>query len=101
MGKDPTNRTSTDFTIGVYPLLIDETCWLLAADFDKETWKEDTTAFLEICHIHNVPASLERSRSGNGGHVWVFFSEPIPARLARHLGSYLLFLEILSGPVGQ
>ena len=90
MGIDPSTRTSKDFTIGVYPLLVDETCWFLAADFDKDTWTEDVTAFLETCHAHNVPAILERSRSGNGGHVWMLFSEPIPARLARRLGSYLL-----------
>ena len=90
MGIDPSTRTSKDFTIGVYPLLVDETCWFLAADFDKDTWAEDVTAFLEICHAHNVPVILERSRAGNGGHVWGFFSEPIPARLARRLGSYLL-----------
>ena len=98
LGIEPSARTSRDFTIGVYPLLADETCWFLAADFDKETWKEDVTAFLEICHTHNVPAILERSRSGNGGHVWVFFSEPIPARLARRLGSYLLTQTMESRP---
>jgi hypothetical protein len=51
---------------------------------------EDVAAFLETCQAHNVPAFLERSRSGNGGHVWIFFSELIPASLARRLGSYLL-----------
>jgi superfamily II DNA or RNA helicase len=90
MGIDPSATNTKDFTIGVYPLLVDETCWFLAADFDKDTWMEDVTAFLETCHTHNVPAVLERSRSGNGGHVWIFFSEPIPAYLARKLGSYIL-----------
>ena len=90
MGFDPSATSTKDFTIGVYPLLVDETCWFLAADFDKDTWMEDVTAFLETCQTHNVPAVLERSRSGNGGHVWIFFSEPIPASLARRLGSYLL-----------
>jgi superfamily II DNA or RNA helicase len=90
MGFDPSANSPKDFTIGVYPLLDDETCWFLAADFDKDTWKEDVIAFLETCQVHNVPAILERSRSGNGGHVWIFFSEPIPASLARRLGSYLL-----------
>jgi len=98
MGIDPSARTAKDFTIGIYPLLVDETCWFLAADFDKNTWKEDVTAFLEICHAHNVAAILERSRSGNGGHVWIFFSEPIPARLARRLGSYLLTRSMESRP---
>ena len=90
MGFDPSTTSRKDFTIGVYPLLVDKTCWFLAADFDKDTWKEDVVAFLEMCQVHNVPAVLERSRSGNGGHVWIFFSEPIPASLARRLGSYLL-----------
>jgi len=90
MGIDPSATNARDFTIGVYPLLVDETCWFLAVDFDKVTWMEDVSAFLEICHAHNEPAVLERSRSGNGGHVWIFFSEPIPATLARKLGSYIL-----------
>jgi len=76
--------------IGIYPLRKDETCCFLAIDFDKEGWKEDAAAFLEICKLNNVPAALERSRSGNGGHVWIFFSEAIPASVARNLGSYLL-----------
>jgi len=90
MGIDPSATNARDFTIGVYPLLVDETCWFLAVDFDKVTWMEDVSAFLETCHAHNEPAVLERSRSGNGGHVWIFFSEPIPATLARKLGSYIL-----------
>ncbi len=76
--------------LGVYPLLTDETCWFLAADFDKEGWKEDSTFFLETCRSMNVPAHLERSRSGKGGHVWIFFEEPVPAGLARKLGCALL-----------
>jgi len=62
-----------------YPLLQDETCWFLAVDFDKETWQRDATAFLAVCCELNVPAALERSRSGNGGHVWIFFDQAIPA----------------------
>jgi len=76
--------------IGLYPLRQDETCYFLAIDFDKEGWKENAAAFLEICKLNNVPAALERSRSGNGGHVWIFFSEVVPAFVARNLGSYLL-----------
>ncbi len=77
-------------TIGVYPMLHDETCWFLVADFDKQNWQSDVLTILEVCKHYQVPASLERSRSGNGGHIWVFFSEPIPASLARQLGSMLL-----------
>ncbi len=77
-------------TIGVYPLLCDETCWFLAADFDKSGWQDDARAFLGVCDEWGVPAAMERSRSGRGGHVWVFFSEAIPAVLARKLGSAVL-----------
>lgn len=90
LGTDPQDRSGRDFTIGVYPMLLDETCWFLAADFDKATWQEDTKVFLETCTLFNVPAALERSRSGNGGHIWLFFSEPIPAMLARKMGTFLL-----------
>jgi hypothetical protein len=76
--------------IGVYPLLLDETCWFLAADFDKKTWDEDSLAFIGICQRAGVPAYLERSRSGNGGHVWIFFEGPVPAVLARKMGCALL-----------
>src|SRR6516225_1927596 len=77
-------------TVGVYPLLPDETCWFLAADFDKKTWEYDALAFLETCRELNVPAALERSRSGKGGHVWIFFERPLPAITARKLGCALL-----------
>ena len=90
MGIDPNDRFGRDFTIGVYPLLADESCWFLAADFDKSTWTEDAKTFLETCISYQVPAVLERSRSGNGGHVWVFFETPVPAVLARKLGALLL-----------
>jgi superfamily II DNA or RNA helicase/very-short-patch-repair endonuclease len=78
------------FVMGVYPMLLDEICFFLAADFDKATWCEDAGAFLETCRQINLPAVLERSRSGNGGHVWLFFNEAIPASLARKLGAHVL-----------
>ncbi len=77
-------------TAGIYPLLADETCWFLAADFDKATWQEDVRAYLHTCGEWKVPALLERSRSGRGGHIWIFFSAPLPARLARKLGAAIL-----------
>ncbi len=89
-GVDPDNKSKRDFTIGVYPLLIDETCWFLAADFDKSAWMADASAFIETCAALNVPAALERSRSGSGSHIWIFFSEPISAGLARQMGSFIL-----------
>jgi superfamily II DNA or RNA helicase len=76
--------------MGVYPLLPDETCWFLTADFDKQTWQEDVTAFVETCGLHSVPVAIERSRSGNGAHAWFFFASPIPAKAARQLGCFLI-----------
>jgi hypothetical protein len=63
---------------------------LVVVDFDKKSWKADACAFLKICHETGVPASLERSRSGNGGHVWIFFANPVQAALARKLASAIL-----------
>src|SRR5258708_5714544 len=77
-------------TIGVYPLLQDDTCWFVAVDFDKKRWESDACALLKMCQETGVPASLERSRSGNGGHVWIFFASPIQAALARKLASAVL-----------
>ena len=79
-----------DYTIGVYPMLKDETCWFLAVDFDKENWQRDVSAFVATCHKKNVPVAVERSRSGNGAHVWIFFAQAIAASVARKLGSALL-----------
>ncbi len=86
-GRDDQGR---GFVMGVYPMLLDETCFFLAADFDKTTWRDDAAALLETCRQMNLPAALERSRSGNGGHVWFFFNEAIPAGLARKLGAHIL-----------
>lgn len=90
LGADPQDTTRRDFTVGVYPMLPDETCWFLTVDFDKASWREDSQAFLKTCMLFDVPAALERSRSGNGGHIWIFFSEPVPAVLARKMGAFLL-----------
>ena len=76
--------------IGIYPLLLDETCWFLAADFDKKSWMEDVTAFVETCQLWGISPAVERSRSGNGAHVWFFFSEPILAATARKMGCYFI-----------
>lgn len=78
------------FVAGVYPLLLDESCYFLAVDFDKANWQDDAAAFLEVCRRLDLPAALERSRSGRGGHVWIFFEQAISAALARRLGSHLL-----------
>ena len=77
-------------TVGVYPLLADDTCHLLAADFDEAEWKEDARAFARSCHELGVPVSLEISRSGKGAHAWVFFSSSVSARDARRLGTAII-----------
>jgi superfamily II DNA or RNA helicase len=76
--------------IGVYPLLQDNTTWFLAADFDKENWQDEAVIFLNACKEKEIPAYLERSRSGNGGHVWIFFDNPYPAIRSRKI-----FISIL------
>ncbi len=78
------------FVMGVYPMLLDETCHFVAVDFDGPTWRADAAAYFNACVARDVPAALERSRSGNGGHVWIFFDEAVPAGLARRLGAMLL-----------
>jgi len=81
---------SADFTVGVYPMLPDETCWFLAADFDKKAWMQDVAAFRDTARAKGVPVAIERSRSGDGAHAWIFFAEPVPAADARRLGSLLV-----------
>lgn len=76
--------------IGVYPLLKDDTCWFLAADFDDDGWQDDVVAFVETSRAFDLAPSIERSRSGAGAHVWFFFSNPVPARTARTVGCFLL-----------
>jgi superfamily II DNA or RNA helicase len=89
-GSNPGESANHEFVVGIYPMLADETCWLLAADFDKAGWRDDVKAFLETCEQFEIPVALERSRSGEGGHVWFFFSEPVPVRLARKMGAFLI-----------
>ena len=84
------------FTMGVYPMLLDETRHFLAVDFDGKAWEDDATAYLSTCTRRGVPAALERSRSGNGGHVWLFFDTAVAAGLARRLGA-LLLTETMDG----
>ena len=81
---------SGDHTLGLYPLLENDHCHLLAVDFDEQDWREDSRAFLRTCQDLAVPAALEISRSGEGAHAWVFFEEAVPAREARQLGASLI-----------
>jgi superfamily II DNA or RNA helicase len=76
--------------MGVYALLEDETCHFLAADFDKESWREDVAAYRETCRAFDIPVAIERSRSGNGAHAWFFFTDRVAAATARRMASLLL-----------
>lgn len=77
-------------TVGVYPLLEDDTCYFLAIDFDEAEWEEDARAFVRSCTELGAPAALEISRSGKGAHVWVFFAGRVLARDARRLGTAII-----------
>ena len=79
-----------EITIGIYPLLLGDLCNFLAIDFDKKTYEKDVIAFWNICDELNIPIYVERSRSGNGAHVWIFFEESVPAKIARKMGNILL-----------
>lgn len=89
-GRDTQGRD----VIGLYPMLPDETCYLLALDFDDANWQECARAIASVCRTHSIPFALERSRSGQGSHVWLFFAEAIPCAKARHLGDALLTIAM-------
>ncbi|NVK41553.1 MAG: DEAD/DEAH box helicase family protein [Oceanospirillaceae bacterium] len=76
--------------VGLYPLVPGNRCHLLAADFDKTGWQDAVKAMSKVCHQASIPHAVEISRSGNGAHLWVFFSEPVQAQDARRLGFALL-----------
>ncbi len=88
------NHLFNNITVGIYPMLEDETCYFLAFDFDdkknENSIKEDVLAFASVCDKYNVPIAIERSRSGKGIHVWIFFKNNIKAITARKMGSLLL-----------
>ena len=77
-------------TAGIYPLLADETCWLVAIDLDGPGWRDDIGALRDGARELEIPVLVERSRSGNGAHLWVLFSRPVAARVGRAVGSLLL-----------
>lgn len=84
-------------TVGIYPLLPDNTSFFIAADFDEENWQDAIKRLYDTCHKYELPVVIERSRSGNGGHLWLFFEENIPAFQSRKLMfDLLLQAEILS-----
>ena len=76
--------------VAIYPMLEENMTWLLAADFDEHNWQADVTTFCKCCRNAGLTPAVERSRSGNGAHVWFFFSQPVSAADARRLGSGLL-----------
>lgn len=85
-GKDVNGQD----VIGLYPILADDTCYFLAIDFDDSTWQENVTSVRNVCGEWGIPCGVERSRSGEGAHLWVFFEDAIPCATARKLGSALL-----------
>ncbi len=76
--------------LGIYPMLLDETCYFLAMDFDDEGWQKDVSVLRDICNTMDIPFAIERSQSGNGAHVWFFFKEQISAATVRKFGTLLL-----------
>jgi superfamily II DNA or RNA helicase len=87
-----------DQAIGVYALRTDDSCIFLAADFDGDGWREDVLAYKEAAQRDGVAVAIERSRSGNGAHAWIFLAEPVPAALARRLGTILLAMASARRP---
>ncbi|MCK9411811.1 MAG: DEAD/DEAH box helicase family protein [Prolixibacteraceae bacterium] len=83
-------RGRNNLVVGIFPMLMDETCYFLAIDFDDEGWQKDIKTLREICTTYEIPVAVERSRSGNGAHAWFFFEKPISASLARKFGSAIL-----------
>ena len=75
---------------GIYPLTKDEKCYFLSFDFDGDNWFEDAVSLKTTCLEENLHSAIERSRSGEGGHLWIFFKEKIPAVTARKLGTYII-----------
>lgn len=76
--------------VGSYPMRPDDTTWFLVLDFDEEDWQQNVSAFRETCKYYNIIPAVERSRSGNGAHIWFFFEQPVAAKEARRFGSGLL-----------
>lgn len=97
-------RDDAGDVIGIYPLFPDGTCRFLVFDFDNhekgaeeydfankdDAWIEEINALRDICQQNQIPTLVERSRSGRGAHIWIFFNSPVEASLARKFGFALL-----------
>lgn len=83
-------RGQNNLVVGIYPLLLNDTCHFLAIDFDDDGWQKDVSTLRWTCTSFRIPIAVERSRSGNGAHAWFFFEKPIYATLARKFGSAML-----------
>jgi len=90
-----------EVTIGIYPIQLDDRVNFLAFDFDKENWFENAKQLTKFCQNIDLPTYLERSRSGNGGHLWIFFSQPISAAKVREFGFTLLEKAGIAGISGD
>ena len=97
-GHHPARPPRAEFIAGVYPLLHDETCRFVAVDFDGLNWVNDARAYVQSCAARGIQAALERSRSGNGAHAWIFFAEAVPARDARKLAAWFITMTMESRP---
>jgi superfamily II DNA or RNA helicase len=80
--------------LGLYPMTTKDTCYLLAMDFDEATWKDDIAVVRRLCYVNNIPVYAERSRSGEGCHLWFFFEKEIKASVARKFGMSILDLAM-------
>jgi len=89
---------SGQHVVGLYPLLQDNTCYLLAVDFDKGHWQDEVKAIAKVCLDLAIPHVIEISRSGQGAHLWIFFEDSVPASEARLLGFALLDKAMESYP---
>lgn len=79
-----------EFHVGLYPMITDDRCKLLACDFDGSTWKDDAAAYSRACAAAGIASLAEISRSGDGAHIWIFFEDRLPASVARRAGMALL-----------